>query len=195
MPTLACALAGICGCDLLFPSFPLDRKGPKGQGRHHGPTALGNRPSPMSAGPARPTQSVFGIPILSERSSRVMPTRIGAVAGIYGCGRIQQPCHPHAGLCGGLGSMAAAPRNLPILLWKPDIAYRGVVGSSGNVMPTWACALAGIYGCGILVSARLNMKTRHCISGCGRVVLSGLCPHCRFASSRGTKRSIYDRFK
>ena len=62
MPTLACALAGICGCDLLFPSFPLDRKGPKGQGRHHGPTTLGNRPSPMSAGPARPARSVFGVP-------------------------------------------------------------------------------------------------------------------------------------
>ena len=116
----------------VFLSFLHDEKGPKNLGRHQGPTALGNRPSPMSARPTRPTQSVFGIPILSERSSRVMPTRIGAVA--------------------------------------------------------------GIYGCGILVSARLNMKTRHCISGCDRVVPSGLCPHCRFASSRGTKRSIYDRF-
>jgi len=28
--------------------------------------------------------------------------------GIYGCGRIQQPCHPRAGMCGGMGSMAAA---------------------------------------------------------------------------------------
>ena len=34
---------------------------------------------------------------------------------------------------------------------------------------------AGIYGCGIQESAHLNMKTRHCISGCGRVVPSGLC--------------------
>ena len=30
-------------------SFPLDRKGPKDQGRHQGPAALGERPSPMSA--------------------------------------------------------------------------------------------------------------------------------------------------
>ena len=42
--------------------------------------------------------------------------------------------------------------------------------ASSHVMPTLACALAGIYGCGILESARLNMKTRHCISGCDRVV-------------------------
>ena len=49
-------------------------------------------------------------------SSHVMPTRIGVVAGIYGCGRIQQPCHPHAGMCDGLGSMAAAARNQPILI-------------------------------------------------------------------------------
>jgi hypothetical protein len=36
---------------------------------------------------------------------------------------------------------------------------------SSHVMPTLACAMAGIYGCGILESALLNMKTRHCISG------------------------------
>ena len=36
-------------------------------------------------------------------------------------------------------------------------------------MPTWVCAMAGIYGCGIQESAYLNMKTRHCISGCGGV--------------------------
>ena len=38
-------------------------------------------------------------------------------------------------------------------------------------MPALACATAGIYGCGIQESAHLNIKTRHCISGCGRVVL------------------------
>jgi len=32
-----------------FLSFPLDRKGPKGQGRHQRPCALGGRPSAMSA--------------------------------------------------------------------------------------------------------------------------------------------------
>ncbi len=46
----------------VFLSFSLETKGPKIQGRHHGPTALSNRPSPMSAGPAHPTRSVFGIP-------------------------------------------------------------------------------------------------------------------------------------
>ena len=40
--------------------------------------------------------------------SHVMPAWACAVAGICGCGRIQQPCHPHAGMCGGMGSMAAA---------------------------------------------------------------------------------------
>ena len=34
-----------------------------------------------------------------------------------------------------------------------------------------------------------NMKTRHYISGCGGVVLSGLCSCRRFASLRGTKQS------
>ena len=64
---------GIYACGCLFPSLLLDEKGPKNQGRHQGPTALGNRSSPMSAGPARPTQSVFGVPIHSERSSHVIP--------------------------------------------------------------------------------------------------------------------------
>ena len=50
---------------------------------------------------------------------------------------------------------------------------------SSHVMPTWVCAMAGIYGCGIQDSAHLNMKTRHCISGCSRVVPSGLgLTHC-----------------
>ena len=42
---------------------------------------------------------------------------------------------------------------------------------SCHVMPAWICAVAGICGCGIQESALLNMKTRHCISGCGRDVL------------------------
>ena len=76
------------------------------------------------------------------------------------------------------------------------ILYQDADGSNSHVTPTLACAMAGIYGCGILESACLNIKTRHCISGCNRFVLSGLCSHCRFASSRGgtTKQSIYDRF-
>ena len=62
MPTLACAVVMHLWLRHLFSSFPLDRKGPKGQGRHQGPTALGDRSSPMSAGPARPTRLVFGKP-------------------------------------------------------------------------------------------------------------------------------------
>ena len=73
MPTLACAMVGICGCGFSCP-FSMMRnlrfdevKGPKNLGRHQGPTALGDRPSPMSAGPARPTQSVFGVPTHGTR--------------------------------------------------------------------------------------------------------------------------------
>ena len=51
--------------------FPLMGKEPKDQGRHQGPTALGNRPSPMSAGPTRPTRSVFGVPIHGMLGSRL----------------------------------------------------------------------------------------------------------------------------
>jgi hypothetical protein len=71
-------------------------------------------------------------------------------------------------------------RNEPNFAEKP-FEYFGWVrleivlgGFSSHVMPAQACAMAGIYGCGILESAHLNMKTRHCISGCGGVVLSGL---------------------
>ena len=42
--------------------FLLDKKGPKNQGRHQGPTAQSRRPSPMSARPPRPARSVFGVP-------------------------------------------------------------------------------------------------------------------------------------
>ena len=49
-------------------------------------------------------------------SGHVIPTLACAMAGIYGCGRIQQPCHPLVGMCDGMGSMAAAPMNLPILI-------------------------------------------------------------------------------
>ena len=46
--------------------------------------------------------------VLCGSRSHVMPTWIGAAAGISDCGRIQQPCHPHAGMCGSKESMAAA---------------------------------------------------------------------------------------
>ena len=45
---------------------------------------------------------------------------------------------------------------------------------SSHVMPTLACAMAGIYGCGIHDPVHLNMKTRHCISGWGRSIPWGL---------------------
>ena len=53
-------------------------------------------------------------------------------------------------------------------------------------MPAMACAMAGIYGCGIQESAHLNMKTRNCISGWGGAVPLGLCldPLSSFASRR-----------
>ena len=52
--------------------------------------------------------------------------------------------------------------------------HRSESPANSHVMPTWVCAMAGIYGCGIQESAHLNMKTQHCISGWGRVVSSGL---------------------
>ena len=54
------------------------------------------------------------------------------------------------------------------------ILHQGADGSNSHAMPAVACAVEGIYGCGIQESALLNMKTRHCISGCGGVVHSGL---------------------
>ena len=45
---------------------------------------------------------------------------------------------------------------------------------SSHVMPTLACAMACIYGCGISWSSILIIKTRHCILGCSRAVPSGL---------------------
>ena len=53
--------------------LPLDRKEPKDQGRHQGPAALGNRSSPMSAGPARPARSVFGKPGLRDCLETLLP--------------------------------------------------------------------------------------------------------------------------
>ena len=122
-------------------------------------------------------------------SSHVMPTRIGVVAGIYGCGYLvpspwwevteesrptssdpthkadaSPPCRPGQRTLPGWGlafpnsqseatmscqrgyvrwraSMAATPRNPSALIWKPDIAYRGVVGSSlrdYDVLPSFS---------------------------------------------------------
>ena len=75
----------------VFLSFCLETKGPKIQGRHQGPTALGDRTSPMSAGPAHPTQWSAGVPVHGVRwcamqagmSSPRWPVR---GHGIYACG-------------------------------------------------------------------------------------------------------------
>ena len=74
--------ASMAAADYFSVPFPLignqrfdEVKGPKDQGRHHGPTALGNRPSPMSAGPPRPTQSVFGVPAHGVRCSHLRSKR------------------------------------------------------------------------------------------------------------------------
>ncbi len=64
LATMSCRCWPACGHLWLRPFSPflLDEKGPKNQGRHQGPTALGDRSSPMSAGPARPTRLVFDKP-------------------------------------------------------------------------------------------------------------------------------------
>ncbi len=57
--------------------------------------------------------------------------------------------------------------------------HRSESPANSHVMPTWVCAMAGIYGWGIQESAHLNMKTRNFVSGCGRGVPSGLgLAHC-----------------
>ena len=58
---------------------------------------------------------------------------------------------------------------------------------SSHVMPTLTCAAAGICGCGSILHRDIN--TRHCISGCGRIVFSGLYPHSYFKPLRKTKQS------
>ena len=65
---------GIYGCGHLLSPFLLDKKGPKNQGRHQGPTAHGDRPSPMSAGPARPTRVSVGVPSIAGFGKHVIPT-------------------------------------------------------------------------------------------------------------------------
>ena len=72
-------------CGLFYSSFPLDGKGPKDQGRHQRPTALGGRPSAMSAIPPHPTQWSIGVPAIGPFSNRIIPALAYASAGIYGC--------------------------------------------------------------------------------------------------------------
>ncbi len=129
---------GIYGCGCIFPSLLLDEKGPKNQGRHQGPTALGNHSSPMLARPARPTRSRFGVPahgIRTENSTTTdntpAPCRhrghrpaISLTARglpLVAHHRAKQPCHPCAGLCVGLGSMPAACHCHPSYYENPTL--------------------------------------------------------------------------
>ena len=69
------------------------------------------------------------------------------------------------------GGVAAAMSSLQVASQQPCHALPLIPRPSGTPLKR---ERAGIYGCGIHGSAHLNMKTRHCISGCDRVVLSGL---------------------
>ena len=89
-------------------------KGPKNLGRHQGPAAHGNRPSPMSAGPARPTQSVFGIPTHGTREENSTN------------GQLSRP----------LPSSRAQTRDL-LRSWDSLLSSLRVIERSGHVMPEW----------------------------------------------------------
>ena len=74
------------------------------------------------------------------------------------------------------GGVAAAMSSLRVTSQQPCHALPLIPRPSGTPLKG---ERTGIYGCGIQESAHLNMKTRHCISGWGRVVLSGLgLTHC-----------------
>ena len=45
---------------------------------------------------------------------------------------------------------------LSLIVW--GILHQGADGTSSLVMPAQACAMAGIYGCGLQESALLNIK-------------------------------------
>ena len=118
-----------------FLSFLLDKKGPKNQGRHHRTlhtkrtwlVSPSNHPA-MSAGPTRPTRSVFGIPTHGVRcyrflfltarshplpSSRAFPLSKGVPEGRG----IKVPRSPTL-----LGTSPAVPRQRPR---GPSTAARG----------------------------------------------------------------------
>ena len=75
------------------------------------------------------------------------------------CGWLQQPCHPHAGMCGGMGSMAAAVSS--IIIWKTDIAYRGEVGSSFDSVES---SISGLCPHCRFVSLQSTKQSRICLS-------------------------------
>ena len=85
--------------------FLLDKKGPKNQGRHQGPTAQSRRPSPMSAGPPRPARTRLGIPTreIFCLASHPLPLRVIArmllslskYEAIQTSSRLRKACHPN----------------------------------------------------------------------------------------------------
>ena len=113
----------------VFLSFSLERKGPKVQGRHHGPTTLGNRPSPMSA-------------------------------------------------------VSRAPN--PVGLWRSHTRNKGGKQHKWTTLPPLA-VIAGL-------SPFKGGARRAGDYGPAISYALGIHPCRRFASSRGTKRSIYARF-
>ena len=84
------------------------------------------------------------------------------------------------------GGVAAAMSSLQVASQQPCHALPLIPRPSGTPLKG---GRAGIYGCGIQESAHLNMKTRHCILGCSRVVPSGFglahCHHLRLADGGG----------
>ena len=69
------------------------------------------------------------------------------------------------------GGVAAAMSSLRVTSQQPCHALPLIPRPSGTPLKG---ERAGIYVCDKQESAHLNMKTRHCISGCGRVVPLGL---------------------
>ena len=85
----------------------------------------------------------------------------------------------HSGRFPAMSARLAHPTRS--VLGVPNLSDR-----SSHVMPTLTGAAAGIYGCGIHGLIHLNIKTRHCISGWGGVVPSGLgLAHCLWDADKG----------
>ena len=72
-----------------------------------------------------------------------------------------------------IGCFTRIAVNVPqiVINWL-GILHQDTDVSNSHVLPTQTGAVAGIFGCDIQESARHNMKTRHCISGCGGAVPS-----------------------
>ena len=135
---------------------------------------------------------------ISINVPRIVINCLGDIAS--GCGWLQQPCRADADRCGGghlwlrlscSFSLMRSNRRIKADIIGPNAQSGRFPAMSAeacapNPVEVWrshflkakrpcharvANAVAGIYGCGIQEAGHLYMKTRHCISGCGRVVL------------------------